>query len=81
MGDVIVLGVNAADEALQEIVACKTVAGRFYQSRLVRNLVNQLLPSFDTDDDAVLLINGLGDKINELLCLPEPFKPMMILTI
>ena len=73
MGQVIVRGVHAADEALEEgEVVGGEIAG-LDQTNVGADVIDQLLAHLDADDAAVLVAGGTVDHFNELFGLAGTF--------
>lgn len=83
MGDVVVAGMQAAEEALEEIVRAHrvgVVAG-VDQARLIRNIVGEFFILFNAHDRTGFLTDGRGDISTRRFVLPEPLRPMISWTI
>ena len=53
MGNIVIAGVNAADQTLEELIGTDGIAARVYETRLIWNVVRKLLVLFDDNDVAV----------------------------
>ena len=69
MGDVIVAGVQAADEALHSGVISDVILAGLDQTDLVADVQHQLLALLNTNNIAVLGIDGAVDHFDNLLGL------------
>ena len=75
MGDVVVPGVQAADKALEELIALHVVVAGLDQTDFIVDVVGQLGSPLDADHVAVLVLHCGIDKIDHLLGLAGAFDP------
>ena len=67
MGDVIISGMDAADETLEEFIGAYVVGAGVDKTGLIGDVIGELALLLDNDDVAVPLVNSLADKIDQLL--------------
>ena len=75
MGNVIVAGVQAADEASHGSVVRYIVLAGIHQADLIVDVEAELVALFDADHVAVLVLHCGIDKIDHLLGLAGAFDP------
>lgn len=69
MRDVIIAGVNAANETLEEFIGADVIAAGVDKARLIGNVISQLALFLDDHDVAIAVADGLAHEINQLFCL------------
>ena len=69
MGDVVVARVQAADKALQEVIALNIVMAGLHQTDLIMNVIGQLGAPLDADHIAVLAVDSGINELDHLLGL------------
>ena len=69
MGNVIVAGIQAADESLQEVIAAHIVVAGLNQTDFIVNIIRQLGPALNADDIAVLAVDSGINELDHLLGL------------
>ena len=69
MGDVVIAGVQAAQEAEQHRVAADAVIVGADQPRLIGDIIGQMPALFDADNIALFLFNGFADERDQGLGL------------
>ena len=75
VGDVVVAGIQAADEALQEVIVLHIVVAGFHQTDLIIDVVGQLGPTLDAHHVAVLILDCGIDEFDHLLGLAGALDP------
>jgi glucose-6-phosphate isomerase len=73
--DVVIRGMEPADETLQKLVAVKPKLGRLNKPDLVRQVVPEPRALFDAHDVPVLRGERTVYKLNKLLCLAGTLEP------
>ena len=66
MGDVVVAGMNAADEAFKKFVCSDGVCTGVYKTGLIGDVVGELSVLFDADNVAVAHVYGLAHQFHQL---------------
>ena len=76
MGDVVVAGMQAAEEALEEIVRAHRVCivAGVDQARLIRNIVGEFFILFNAHDRTGFLTDGRGDHFHQTFCFAGTFE-------
>ena len=69
MGNIVIAGVNAADQTLEEFIGADGIAGSVYETRLIRNVVRKLLVLFDDNVVAVCRFNCASYQVDQLFGL------------
>ena len=67
MGDVIIAGVHAADETLEELIAADVIVACVDQTGLIRDVKGELALLLNDHHIAGLLVHSLADQIHQLL--------------
>ena len=69
VGNIVVTGIHTADEALQSGIAVDVVLAGLNQTDLVADIKSQLAAALNTNDIAVLGLDGAVDHVDHLLGL------------
>ena len=69
MGNVVVAGIQAADESLQEVIAAHIVMAGLDQTDLIVNIISQLGPALNADYIPVLAVDSGINELDHLLGL------------
>ena len=75
MGNIVVAGIEAADEALHKVEAGHIKVAGFHQANLIVNVIGQLGPPLDADDVAVLAVHSGVNELDHLLGLAGALDP------
>lgn len=74
MRDVIITGVDAADETLEELIGADVISAGIDKTGLIGDVIGELALLFDNNDVAVALVHCLAHEINQFLRLSRAFQ-------
>ena len=74
MGDIVVSGVQTADEASYKLIRADAVRACFDKTGLIRNIEGELLFFLNADNIAVFAGDCLTNQFNKALCLSGTLK-------
>ena len=69
MGDVVIAGMDPAEQSLKELVRSDIIGGGIDQSGLIRDIVSELAIFFDTDNIAVSFLDRITYRFLPLVLL------------
>ena len=72
--DIVVLGIEAAEEAVEAFKSADAVIHRVDQTALMADIVSELRGLLNAEHAALFVLNGFVDHLDELLCLAEAFQ-------
>lgn len=75
MGNIIVAGIEAADEALHEVEVANIKVAGLNQANLIVNVIGQLGAALDANNVAVLAVNSGVNELDHLLGLTSALDP------
>ena len=75
VGDIVVPGVEAADEAPEHVEVGHVILAGFHQTDLVVDIIGQLGAPLDADHVAVLTLHGRINELDHLLGLAGALDP------
>ena len=73
MGNVVIPGVQAADEALKEVVTVQAVVPCADEADFIGDVEHHVLLGLNADDAAGFILRGMVQQVNKLLGLPRAF--------